>query len=65
MEYEQEQKLIAPVSKGQKIGKVEVYLEKLLLKQFDIIILEDIEEQKFSDILHYLIRKFCSLNIHM
>jgi len=61
----QEKKLIAPVSKGQKIGKVEVYLEKLLLKQFDIIILEDIEEQKFSDILHYLIRKFCCLNIHM
>jgi len=65
IKMKQEQKLIAPVSKGQKIGKVEVYLENLLLKQFDIIILEDIEEQKFSDILHYLIRKFCCLNIHM
>lgn len=51
---QQENKLTAPVRKGQVVGKIEVTLEGELLKHFDIVCMEHVEKKSFKDSLLYV-----------
>jgi D-alanyl-D-alanine carboxypeptidase (penicillin-binding protein 5/6) len=51
---QQENKLTAPVRKGQVVGKIEITLEGELLKHFDIVCVEHVEKKSFKDSLLYV-----------
>ena len=50
---EQENKLTAPVRRGQVVGKIEVKLDGVILKHFDIVCKESVEKKSFKDSLQY------------
>ena len=51
---EQENKLTAPVRKGQVVGKIEVKLKEEIVKHFDIVCAESVERKSFRDSLFYV-----------
>lgn len=51
---EQENKLTAPVRKGQVVGKIEVKLEGEVVKHFDVVCAESVEKKSFRDSLLYV-----------
>jgi D-alanyl-D-alanine carboxypeptidase (penicillin-binding protein 5/6) len=51
---QQENKLTAPVRKGQVVGKIEITLEGEVLKHFDIVCMEHVEKKSFTDSLLYV-----------
>ncbi len=55
---EQEKSLMAPVSAGQVVGKVEVHLDGILLRHFDIICTDGMAEKSFSDTVAYIVQLF-------
>ena len=55
---EQETRLTAPVSEGDVVGKVEVFLNDTLLQRFDIICAEGIAAKTFQDTINYIINLF-------
>ncbi|WP_105616097.1 D-alanyl-D-alanine carboxypeptidase family protein [Vallitalea okinawensis] len=54
-EYMMEEKIAAPVEKGQKIGEVKYYLGEKEIGTGDIIIQEDIEKATFKGMIEHLI----------
>ncbi len=55
---EQQSVINAPVRVNQPIGKVEVYLNGVLLKHFDIVVLKAAEKKGFRDALDYIVYQF-------
>lgn len=55
---EQEEILQAPVRAGQLVGKIEILLDDVVKKHFDIVCTEAVEKKSFFDTVEYLARKF-------
>lgn len=58
VKIEQNTKVEAPVFAGQKVGTLEVRLNNNIVKQFDIIITEDVLEKSFHNSLLYIVDIF-------
>lgn len=54
-EYTMEEKIAAPVEKGQKVGEVKYYMGEKEIGTGDIIIQEDIEKATFKGMIEHLI----------
>lgn len=64
VKVEQKEVLQAPVRAGQSVGKVEILLDGVVKKHFDIVCTESVEKKSFPDALGYLVNIFLNKKIH-
>ncbi len=55
---EQETELVAPVRKGQSVGKIELKMDDQILKHFDIVCTEEVAKKSFNDTFLYVLYLF-------